>query len=68
MAGARGVGDIVARADAAIAAGCDMVLVCNDFNAMDDLLARWHPPGNPRLAERAAAMAAREIAGAAAKS
>ncbi|HEY1327379.1 MAG TPA: beta-N-acetylhexosaminidase [Casimicrobiaceae bacterium] len=62
MAGAQGVGDIVARADAAVAAGCDMVLVCNDFAAMDDLLGRWKPPVNPRLAPRAAAMAARETA------
>ena len=56
MAGARGAGDIVARADAAVAAGCDMVLACNDFAAMDDLLARWRPPANPRLDERAAGM------------
>jgi hypothetical protein len=39
-----------------------MVLVCNDFAAMDDLLGRWKPPVNPRLAPRAAAMAARETA------
>ncbi|HEY4139130.1 MAG TPA: beta-N-acetylhexosaminidase [Casimicrobiaceae bacterium] len=52
MAGARGAGDIVARADAAVAAGCDMVLACNDFAAMDDLLARWKPSVSPQLAAR----------------
>jgi len=62
MAGAQGAGDIVARADAAIAAGCDMVLACNDFVQMDDLLERWQPPFNPWLAERTAAMQARVIA------
>ena len=41
MAGAQGAGDIVARADLAVDAGCDMVLVCNDFAAMDALLERW---------------------------
>jgi beta-N-acetylhexosaminidase len=57
MAAAHGAGDIVARADAALSAGCDVVLVCNDFAAMDDLLARWTPPAPPNLERRWAAMA-----------
>ncbi|HEX6137258.1 MAG TPA: beta-N-acetylhexosaminidase [Casimicrobiaceae bacterium] len=57
MAGAHSAGDIVARADAALAAGCDVVLVCNDFGAMDDLLARWTPPAQPALERRLAPMA-----------
>ena len=61
MAGAHGAGDIVARADAALAAGCDMVLACNDFAAMDDLLARWRPSANPRLADRVDRMRRRSV-------
>ena len=59
MAGALTAGDIVARADAAIAAGCDMVLTCNEFADADDLLARWRPPPQPHLARRAARMEGR---------
>ena len=59
MAGAHSAGDIVARAVAALDAGCDTVLVCNDFGAMDDLLARWSPPPQPALARRWVRMAGR---------
>ena len=52
MAGAHGAGDIVMRAEAAGDAGCDMVLVCNDFSAMDALLARWSPTVSAKQAER----------------
>jgi beta-N-acetylhexosaminidase len=59
MAGALTAGDIVARADAALAAGCDMVLTCNEFADADDLLARWRPAPQPDLARRAARMEGR---------
>jgi beta-N-acetylhexosaminidase len=62
MAGAQGPGDIVARAEAAHAAGCDMVLVCNDPAAADELLSRWHPAPQPDLALRCSRMARREVA------
>lgn len=62
MAGAQVAGDTVARADAAIAAGCDVVLACNDFAAADDLLSRWRPAPESNLARRLARMEGREPA------
>src|SRR5690606_23950235 len=47
MEGATVAGDILARAQAALGAGCDMVLVCNRPDLADDLLQRLdvaHPP------------------------
>ena len=52
-------GDIVARAEASLAAGCDMVLACNEPEAADELLSRWRPAPSPQLAQRTARMAGR---------
>ncbi|MCO5100149.1 MAG: beta-N-acetylhexosaminidase [Burkholderiaceae bacterium] len=56
MEGATVAGDIVARAQAALSAGCDMVLVCNRPDLADELLARlaWTPPAG--FHERLAAL------------
>ncbi len=59
MAGAHVAGDMVARAEAAIDAGCDMVLICNDPTAADALLAHWKPAPHGDFARRAARMEGR---------
>jgi beta-N-acetylhexosaminidase len=57
MAAAKSAGGIVARAEAACSAGCDMVLACNDPDAVGELLSHWRPEANRDLARRCAAMA-----------
>lgn len=58
MEGARVAGDIVGRAQAAQAAGCDMVLVCNRPDLVAELLERWVPVSDARSQARVAALTA----------
>jgi beta-N-acetylhexosaminidase len=59
MEGATVAGDIVARAQAAQGAGCDMVLVCNRPDLAGELLARWQPAVSGESRERIHALGAR---------
>lgn len=59
MAAAGSAGDYAARAHAAIAAGCDMVLVCNQPQAADAVLQALRDYPSPRSRRRLQAMAAR---------
>jgi beta-N-acetylhexosaminidase len=52
MEGASVAGDILARATAALDAGCDMVLVCNRPDMADDLLARLKFESDPESISR----------------
>lgn len=52
MAGACTAGDLMARADAALEAGCDVALACNDFDGIDALLSHWRPGASRALEKR----------------
>ena len=54
MEGASVAGDIVARANAAWDAGCDMLLVCNAPDAVAELLGRWSPAPDEMRSRRVA--------------
>jgi len=56
MEGAAVAGDVCDRAAAALQAGCDMVLVCNDFNAICRTLDHLQPFDNPASHLRLARM------------
>ncbi|HEU5283294.1 MAG TPA: beta-N-acetylhexosaminidase [Burkholderiales bacterium] len=62
MEGAAAAGGVVQRAEAAVNAGCDVVLVCNRPDSADELLAglRWAPPEGWN--ERVQAMYAHAVA------
>jgi len=63
MEGARGAGDVVGRAGAALGAGCDMVLVCNDVIATDQLLTGLGAHDDPVLHLRLVRMHGRSSPG-----
>lgn len=52
MEGASVAGGFVERADAALDAGCDMVLVCNNPDAARRLLRDWRPRHDSVSAQR----------------
>ncbi|MCB1929061.1 MAG: beta-N-acetylhexosaminidase [Rhodocyclaceae bacterium] len=56
MEGATVAGGIVARAGAAVDAGCDMVLVCNRPDLSAELLDGWRPQLRTDVADRVLAM------------
>ena len=70
MAGASSAGTVADRAKAALAAGCDFALVCNDLPAMDQVLEslKWRRSAQfdarlTRLLPRGAAMSMAELQG-----
>jgi beta-N-acetylhexosaminidase len=54
MEGASGVGGFIDRVTAAWNAGCDMLLLCNAPDGVDEVLADWHPAFDPRRSARIA--------------
>lgn len=63
MVGAHGAGDIVNRANVALDAGCDVVLVCNDPVAADRLLDGLDRPATPAARAAIGRLAGRSSTG-----
>jgi beta-N-acetylhexosaminidase len=59
MQGARAAGDATQAAQAALAAGCDFILVCNDTAAADRVLAALDWQATPQFAQRRARLVPR---------
>lgn len=59
MGGALGLGGIVQRAEAALRAGCDALILCNDAEQTDDLLSGLEWKATPQFAARASRLAPR---------
>ncbi len=62
MEGATVAGGIVDRAQAAVAAGCDVVLVCNAPDRARALLDNWRPEVEPESGRRVAGLVRRDAA------
>lgn len=61
MEGASVAGDVVSAGNAALTAGCDMVLVCNDSERADALLDGLVDSRDPRSQQRLAALRAEPV-------
>jgi beta-N-acetylhexosaminidase len=61
MEGARAAGGVVQSARAALQAGCDLVLVCNDERAAADVLDGLHWERTPAFDERTGRLAPRGV-------
>ncbi|MHB1514225.1 MAG: beta-N-acetylhexosaminidase [Acidiferrobacteraceae bacterium] len=61
MAGAGVLGGMRERAEAAVAAGCDMILVCNDVNGADQVLDSMRVGRSSERQRRLAAMRGRAV-------
>jgi beta-N-acetylhexosaminidase len=62
MEGASVAGDIIARAEAAWSAGCDMLPVCNAPDAVAALLDGWRPDSHPERSDRIARLLPSSVA------